>query len=230
MATSTASGGASGRGAQGAREDGQPMERGPTGAGRRRSRAGSRGLRVGLVVAAVALLSGGQGLWVTGGQGIGVGEKARAAGAPCNTGTQTPPGATVTCTYLYTGGEQSFTVPAGVTNVTVEAIGAQGGAGAASTTATGGAGGAGDDVTGSLALTAGVSTLYVEVGGVGSGVGSGTTSGGAGGFNGGAAAASGGAGGGAAGGGGGASDIRTASRGTSGARRQTIRRSSSALW
>lgn len=36
----------------------------------------------------------------------------------------------VTCTYAYTGGEQTFEVPAGVTSVYVVATGGQGGSGA----------------------------------------------------------------------------------------------------
>jgi len=37
-------------------------------------------------------------------------------------------GTTVTCSYGYTGGEQTFTVPAGITSVHVTAIGAAGAA------------------------------------------------------------------------------------------------------
>jgi hypothetical protein len=109
-----------------------------------------------------------------------------------------------TIVYTPTAAEQTFAVPAGVTSINVIAIGAAGGAGAAQTGA-GGAGGAGEQVSGTLAVTP-LSTLFVEVGGVGT-AGSGTTAG-IGGFNGGAA------GGGtrtAGGGGGGASDIRTIS-------------------
>ena len=40
----------------------------------------------------------------------------------------TPSGATVTCTFGYTGAEQTFTVPSGITSVTLTAIGAAGGA------------------------------------------------------------------------------------------------------
>lgn len=100
-----------------------------------------------------------------------------------------------TVTFLYTGGEQVFTVPAGVTTLHVVAIGGAGGA-------SGVLGGAAAQVTADLAVTPG-QTLYIEVGGKGKD----GASGGAGGFNGGAA----GGGGGivAAGGGGGASDIRT---------------------
>jgi len=100
-----------------------------------------------------------------------------------------------TLTYLYTGGEQTFTVPAGVTTLHVVAIGGAGGSSAVS-------GGAAAQVTGDLAVTPG-QILYIEVGGKGKD----GASGGAGGFNGGAAGGFGGTS--AAGGGGGASDIRT---------------------
>lgn len=100
----------------------------------------------------------------------------------------------VTDTFTYTGAAQSFLVPAGVTQVSVVVTGAAGAAGAG---AGGGAGGAAAQVTDSLAVTPG-QTLYVYVGGHGTGS--------TGGFNGGG---DGGATGG--GGGGGASDIRTGS-------------------
>jgi hypothetical protein len=98
-----------------------------------------------------------------------------------------------TQTFNYTGGEQTFTVPAGVTSVEVTAIGGHGGSAAAS-------GGAAAQVTGTLSVTPG-ETLYVEVGGNGA---NGNPNGGgtsvSGGFNGGAAGGA---------GGGGASDVRT---------------------
>ncbi len=97
-----------------------------------------------------------------------------------------------TQTFTYTGGEQTFTVPAGVTSVEVLAVGGHGGSAAAS-------GGVAAQVTGTLSVTAG-ETLYVEVGGNGqdgSPDGHDTSGGG---FNGGS---EGGAGG------GGASDVRT---------------------
>jgi hypothetical protein len=102
-------------------------------------------------------------------------------------------------TFAYTGGEQTYTVPAGVHSVSVQADGAPG----ASDT-TGNAGGSGGHASGVLSVSPG-EQLYVEVGGSGS-----TSSGvpGSGGFNGGGD--SGGAGG---GGGGGASDVRTVSCG-----------------
>jgi hypothetical protein len=108
--------------------------------------------------------------------------------------------------FGYTGTEQSFTVPAGVTSISVQAVG---GAGASGDGASGGVGGVGAIVTGDLAVTPG-ETLYVEVGGDGSG----DAGGFAGGFNGGGVGGNNGqtesfAVG--AGGGGGASDVRTCS-------------------
>lgn len=112
-----------------------------------------------------------------------------------------PSGTTVTCTFSFTGAEQSFVVPDGVTALDVVAIGAAGGSGLVS-----GSGGLGAKVNGTLAATPG-QTLYVLVGGT-------PTAGSesdcyfdtacVGGFNGGGSTYFGG-------GGGGASDIRTLS-------------------
>ncbi|WP_199257148.1 glycine-rich protein [Tomitella fengzijianii] len=102
---------------------------------------------------------------------------------------------TVTCTYTFTGGEQTFAVPDGIANVDVTAIGGHGMSGWR-----GGAGGRGARVSG-IIDTAQVETLYIEVGGDG-GHGNQT----AGGWNGG------GDGGYDGGGGGGATDVRTVSR------------------
>jgi hypothetical protein len=96
-----------------------------------------------------------------------------------------------TQTFLFTGAEQTFKVPGGVTSIHVVATG--GGGGSSS-----GIGGVAAQVTGDLTVTPG-QTLYVEVGGRGQDGGSG----GAGGFNGGGSGAA---------GGGGASDIRTSPR------------------
>lgn len=108
----------------------------------------------------------------------------------------TPP--TVTETFASTGAEQSFTVPAGVSSVRVNAIGAAGEAGRFGIGGVDGSGGAGADVVGQLPVSAG-EVLYVEVAAPG--------------FNGGG---SGGFGfeGGIGGSGGGASDVRTVSRAT----------------
>jgi len=104
------------------------------------------------------------------------------------------PAQAATQTFTYTGGEQVFVVPAGVTTLHVVVIGGAGGPSEF-------AGGVAAQVIGDIAVTPG-QTLYVEVGGNGHSAGLG---GGLGGFNGG------GDGGGiGAGGGGGASDVRTA--------------------
>jgi hypothetical protein len=102
-----------------------------------------------------------------------------------------------TQTFAYTGSEQTFTVPAGVSSIQVLAIGGHGGNGGKG----GAAGGAAAEVQGELSVKSGT-VLYVEVGGEGV---SGRGPLHAGGFNGGAAGA---------GGGGGASDVRTAARST----------------
>jgi large repetitive protein len=96
------------------------------------------------------------------------------------------------CAFGYTGGPVAWTVPAGVTAVTMVADGAQGGAGAD------GDGGLGGQATADVPVIPG-EVLQVDVGGAGSD----STSGGAGGWNGGGAS-----GGKLAGGGGGGSDIR----------------------
>ena len=114
-----------------------------------------------------------------------------AGATPCQTGS-----ATITAV-----GESCYTVPSGVTNVMVVAVGAQGGDGAFLQC---GHGGFGAQVTGGLPVAPG-EILYVEVGGQGTSA-QGTTAG-AGGSNGGGSGGGGAAGGG--GGGGGASDVRT---------------------
>ncbi len=101
-----------------------------------------------------------------------------------------------TQTLSYTGAVQTFTVPYGVTSITLTVDGAQGASNAGGDVA----GGKGGSSTGTLAVTAG-QVLDVYVGGAGSG----TT----GGFNGGGAGGT-GSGTSSAGGGGGASDVRIA--------------------
>lgn len=109
-------------------------------------------------------------------------------------------------TFLPTGGEQTFTVPAGVTSIHMVAIGGRGGQGSPATGEHhGGFGGFGAIASADIAVTPG-QVLYVEVAGNGAS----GSNGGAGGFNGGGA-------GGAAissngGGGGGASDVRLGPR------------------
>jgi hypothetical protein len=109
-------------------------------------------------------------------------------------------------TFDYTGGEQTFVVPAGVWSVHVLAVGGHGGVADGSNA--GGRGGSAAQVTGELSVAPG-EKLYVEVGGNG-GEGSELNPGG---FNGGAPG--GGPafnGGGFGGGGGGASDVRSTPR------------------
>ncbi len=114
-------------------------------------------------------------------------------------------GSRVTCTFSFTGAEQTFVVPSGISSVQISAVGAPGSS--AST-----AGGAGGTARAELSgLTSG-STLYVEVGGPGQAYASST---GGGGWNGGGASGQGLQSVLAAGGGGGASDVRTVSCGSS---------------
>ena len=130
--------------------------------------------------------------------GVFVGGSQVAAAANCTT-----TGNVVTCVFSYTGSEQTFTVPAGVVGVSVDAVGGHGASGGA-----GVGGGSGADVTGDLATIPG-SQLYIEVGGDGS----------SGGFNGGGGGGYGGyyvQGWSNGGTGGGASDLRTVASGQSG--------------
>jgi hypothetical protein len=114
---------------------------------------------------------------------------------PAGAVAATPPSATET--FKSTGSEQTFTVPAGVTSVHVQAIGAAGGQGQVLGSAeNASSGGLGAVVGGELAVTPG-EVLYVEVAGSN--------------FNGGAGGAT--SDGYGAGAGGGASDLRTISSG-----------------
>jgi hypothetical protein len=111
-------------------------------------------------------------------------------------------------TFNFTGAEQQFTVPAGVTSVTIEAFGAQGGTGEFAVVS----GGNGGSVRATISVTPG-ETLFVYVGGQGGTGGSGGLgNGGSGGFNGGGAGGF-GANGGGGGGGGGGSDVRQGGNG-----------------
>ena len=116
-------------------------------------------------------------------------------------------GAPPALAYSYTGVEQTYTVPAGVTAVTITAVGAPGGSGPrnTNTTPTPGAypGGDGASVTATVAVTPG-ETLYVEVGGPGGSTDCSLDPVVSPAFNG-------GGGNGCGGGGGGASDVRTCS-------------------
>ena len=70
-------------------------------------------------------------------------------------------------TFSFTGGLQTYTVPAGVTSLTVSAWGAQGGSGAiGGGGVAGGVGGLGAYATGTLAVTPG-QVLNIFVGGQG---------------------------------------------------------------
>jgi len=105
---------------------------------------------------------------------------APAGAAPTCTGL-----ATVTCTFSFTGGSQTWTVPQGVTSASFDVQGAQGGS-------SGGTGGNGGRAVDTLGVTPSA-VVNVFVGGAGG-------AGGTAGFNGGGSSGG--------GGGGGASDIR----------------------
>jgi hypothetical protein len=111
---------------------------------------------------------------------------------------------TGTVTFGYTGAEQCYAVPSGITKLDVVAIGAQGGGRGYY----GGGGGGGGGVTSVVDVPSGASTLYVEVGGTPAGSSGGFNGGG----NGGAPAYVGAAGS----GGGGATDLRTTAAASSG--------------
>ncbi len=86
-----------------------------------------------------------------------------ADGSGCGGSSQCLGGACVAkMTFAYTGGAQSFTVPAGVTQITIEAWGAAGGGDCG----TGMGGGPGGTVTATVAVSAG-DIEYVYVGGMG---------------------------------------------------------------
>ena len=111
----------------------------------------------------------------------------------------------VTDAFVFTGAEQSWVVPAGVTSIHAVVVGARGGG-----VGPGSMGGLGHRAEADVTVTPG-QTIYVEVGGPGAA--SDLTTGGAGGFNGGADGGDGGAlGNGGGGGGGGGTDLRTVSR------------------
>jgi hypothetical protein len=105
-------------------------------------------------------------------------------------------GSTVSTKFTFTGDEQNYTVPAGVTSIDVDADGGLGG---------GSGGGYAGAAQGTLAVSPG-EMLYVEVGGSAQGATGGWNGGGNGGHGGGVNNESAGSGG------GGASDIRTCSR------------------
>ena len=112
-----------------------------------------------------------------------------------------------TVSYGYTGAEQTMSIPAGVSTITVTATGARGGNAMNFNYAGGGA-----SATSTVSVSGG-STLYIEVGGTGQDA-TGNVTNAAGGWNGGGNASFGGGQAGA--GGGGASDVRTSSRNNAG--------------
>jgi hypothetical protein len=115
-------------------------------------------------------------------------------------------GSTVTCSYGYTGSEQSSVVPLNVTNLQVAVTGGTGGSSGRAT----GSGGRGAQISGTLAVVPG-ETLYLEVGGDGGNGPTFASTEAAGGFNGGGAAGAGDETDAGGSGGGGASDIRSES-------------------
>jgi hypothetical protein len=133
---------------------------------------------------------------------------AAAAASPCGAGgVLSIEGAHLSCRYSAVG-EDTFGVPGGLEDASVVAVGAAGGSGEG---LPGGAGGMGAVVTAPTVSVAGLTTLYVEVGGKGGdggGPGSEVCKPGAGGSNGGAAGGPGRCFTAGGGGGGGASDVR----------------------
>ncbi|MGH3238656.1 MAG: hypothetical protein ACRDOH_36450, partial [Streptosporangiaceae bacterium] len=135
---------------------------------------------------------------------VPAGQASAASGGCTTSGNQ------VTCTFTFTGAEQTFTVPSGITAVQVTAIGAAGAPGLTGAAAAP-PGGRGAQVTGTIAGLSTGQMLYVEVGGAPTSTSAGCYPGVAclGGFNGGGLSHFGG-------GGGGASDVRTSPRAAAG--------------
>jgi hypothetical protein len=108
------------------------------------------------------------------------GTPAAVAAAPCGTnGALTPGGFVATCTYTRAG-EDTFTVPPGVTSLDVAAVGAAGGSTSLA------AGGFGAEVINTgLPIPSGKTELFVDVGANGTSTGGGPFDGGAGSTNGG---------------------------------------------
>ena len=88
---------------------------------------------------------------------------APAAVVQAASGDCTTSGDQVTCTFSYTGAEQTWQVPPGVSSVQVTAVGGPGSSNVAADGTTV-AGGKGANVTATVPLPAGTTTLYVEVG------------------------------------------------------------------
>ena len=135
----------------------------------------------------------------TAGAALGPVAAASAADGPCSTADNM-----VTCTYTATGAEQSLVVPAGVTSLSVVAVGAPGAGSFEDFSGHTALGGRGGTASADLAVTPGTE-LFIEVGGLSSNPGSCyPLVQCVGGFNGGGSSHFGG-------GGGGASDVRTVS-------------------
>jgi hypothetical protein len=81
-------------------------------------------------------------------------------------GVAPPAGPTGLQNFAFTGAAQTFVVPAGVTQITIEAFGAQGGSGSGIAPGVGGAGGLGGRIQATIAVVPG-STYQVNVGGQG---------------------------------------------------------------
>jgi hypothetical protein len=126
--------------------------------------------------------------------------------ASASSGDCVTAGKLTTCTFTYTGGAQTWTVPAGIHSATFTLYGAEGGTAVGGTVGgvpvPGGPGGPGAQVTSTLAVTPG-NVLQVNVGQAGTGNGGAT-------FGGGGSAA-----GSYSGAGGGASDVRSPAGGYS---------------
>jgi hypothetical protein len=121
------------------------------------TRASIAGLRVRAVVVATVLAVCSVGLALSAEPASATTIPPLAAGC-----VQASPVGTVSCTYSSTGAEQTFVVPDGVTQLTVNATGAAGGAGQALYLGTI-AGGVGANASGVVDATPGA-TIFVEVG------------------------------------------------------------------
>lgn len=108
---------------------------------------------------------------------LGVAAPVALAAGPCgSSGVYAVSGSTATCTYSAQGTEDTFTVPGGVTSLSVTAVGAPGGAG------NGVQGGQGAQVVNTALSVNSGTTLYVDVGETGGGdAGAGCCGGGSGG-------------------------------------------------
>jgi len=136
------------------------------------------------------------------------------------------PAARAQTTFSYTGSVQTYTVPAGITTLTLQVAGGGGGGGGADENGAGSAGGNGALVSGTVSVTPGqVIKIYVGGGGVNgytsnfghtcsNSAGAGGGAGGAGGFAGGAGGQAGCSGWSGGGGGGGAASVVTNAAGT----------------